>query len=175
MPSPPPSKRLAHLPERPSFLRRMTLCVVLIFMALSACLHPAPDLGPTREIRSEDTRLVVLLREVDRVSETDPQGASRTLRDSILPRARANADRASELSPAHPRAARLTRSLAALLNERASLLAAYADALQRDDTAALLANVRAQRQLESRLTALDTRIEEAAAQPATRGCTRPEA
>lgn len=151
----------------------MSARIALSCALLAACLQPPPDVGATRAVRAEDTRLLVILREVDALSATDPHAAARSLRETIIPRARANAEASAELHPVHPRAERLTQRLTRLTGDRAALLSEYADALDRDDTAALLSVVRRQRQLEDQFTQLDTRMEEAANEPATRGCGRP--
>ena len=143
---------------------------VVVLLAAAACLQPPPDVGPTEAIRAEDTRLVVLLRAVDRVGDTHGEEAARMIREEVLPRARANAATAATLRPRHPRAQAMARRLAALLRERVEALESYAAALDSGDPATLLAAVRRQRVLEESLARLDRRIVAASHAPATRGC-----
>lgn len=144
------------------------LALGLLLVPAPGCAKPPPDVGPTRAVAADDTSVVVLLHDVDRVGVRDGRAAARMLRDDVLPRARRNATAAAGLQPSHPRAQRLADELASLLSRRVTLLEDYATALERDDTEALLRVVRAQRQLEDQLGALDRRLS-AAAEPRSAG------
>lgn len=137
-----------------------------------ACVQPPPDVAAFGPLRDEDTRVVRLLAEVDRDSERDPVAAARTLRELVLPVARANAAACSAIHPQHPRARALGSDLCGLLDERVTRLGRYADALAARDTAALLRETRAQREMEEDLGRLEPRFAAAERAPATRGCSR---
>lgn len=152
--------------------RRVRRALLPCAFAVAACLQPAPDVSALRPVIDRDTALVVMLREADRVSERDPALAAATLRDTVLPRARANAADAARLDLAHPISRDLARRLADLTEARANLIARYADAMARDDVAAMLREVRAQRQTERDFARLDQEIARAARTPPHRGCSR---
>ena len=159
-------------PSQPLRRARRAL-LAACFAAAVCCIQPPPDVGGLQSVRQEDTRVVVLLREADRLTERDPRAAARMIRETALVRARANASAAGLMRPRHPRAEALAERLARLMDERVARLERYASALEADDTAVLLREVRAQRELEDDLLRLETRIEAASREPATRGCGRP--
>ncbi|MBI5512208.1 MAG: hypothetical protein HY909_00480 [Deltaproteobacteria bacterium] len=147
----------------PRAVAAVLAAAVLSWQAVG-CAKPTPDVAAIRALEGDDTDVVVLLREVDRVGARNGRDGARLLRDRVLPLARANATRAVGLQPSHPRAQRLAETLASLLERRVTLLERYADALERDATEALVDVLRAQRQLETELTRLHDQVE-AAAQP----------
>jgi len=157
----------------PRSLRCARRALLVLCVCAWGCLQPPPDVGGLVSVRQEDTRVVVLLREADRLMESDPHAAARMIRETALVRARANATAASALRPRHPRAEALADRLARLLDERVVRLERYADALDTNDPATLLREVRAQRALEDDLLRLETRLDAAAHEPATRGCAGP--
>ncbi|MFO0604347.1 MAG: hypothetical protein U0324_14285 [Polyangiales bacterium] len=138
-----------------------------------ACAVAPPDLRALAPLRAEDARVINLLREADRDGERDPRGAARTLRELVLPRARANAAACGRTSVVHPRAQALASELCSLLDERALRVERYAAALDADDLAARLREVRAQRALEDDVARFENRFEaEERAPPPRRGCSR---
>ncbi len=147
-----------------------------MFSALLAlawgCLQPPPDVGGFTPVRAEDGRIIRLLTEVDRDSARDPRGAARTIRELVLPAARANASACAAVRPRHPRAQSLGSDLCSLLDERARRLERYASALDAGDLEAMLREVRAQREMERDRDRIESRFEAAERAPATRGCSR---
>lgn len=138
-----------------------------------ACTETPPDLRALAPLRAEDVRVINLLREADRDGERDPPGTARTLREIILPRARANAAACARTRVEHPRAQALASELCSLLDERAVRIERYAETLARDDLAARLRELRAQREMEDDVVRLEARLEaEAKAPPRRRGCGR---
>jgi hypothetical protein len=138
------------------------LAAAVLSWLAPGCAKPPPDVAALQVLEGEDTDVVVLLREVDRVGARDGREGARLLRDRVLPLARTNATRAAGLQPSHPRAQRLAEALASLLARRVTLLERYAEALERDATEDLMNVLRAQRQLEAELTVLHDRVEAAA-------------
>lgn len=152
---------------------RRQLSAVLLTLVAHACAEAPPDIAGLAPIRAEDTRVVALLREADRDAERDPRAAARTLRELVLPRARANARAAAEVRPTHVRAQALASDLHSLLDERCLRLERYADALARDDLELRLREVRAQRELEDDMGRLERRFEAIERAPPSRaGCSR---
>lgn len=138
-----------------------------------ACAESPPDLRPLSPLRAEDGRLIALLREADRDGERDPRATARTLRELVLPRARANAAACGRVTVTHPRAQALASELCSLLDERVVRVERYAAALAADDLEARLREVRAQRAMEDDVVRMERRFEaEERAPPPRRGCSR---
>lgn len=151
-------------------LPRRALAAVSLALA---CAEAPPDLRPLSPLRAEDGRLIALLREADRDGERDPRATARTLRELVLPRARANAAACGRVTVTHPRAQALASELCSLLEERVVRVERYAAALAADDLEARLREVRAQRAMEDDVVRMEQRFEaEERAPPPRRGCSR---
>jgi hypothetical protein len=129
-----------------------------------------PDVGAFQPILTEDGRLLELLMEADALAEHDPAAAARNMRESVLPRARANWESAGAISVQHPRANRLRAELVRLTGERASTIDAYATALERNDVSALHEAIQRQVALDQAMDRLEADVEAAKRAPAERGC-----
>ncbi len=149
--------------------RRLSLSVLALVWA---CVQPPPDVSPLAPVRTEDTRVVRLMAEVDRDADRDGHAAARTIREIVLPVARANARACVQIHPAHPVAQSLASDLRSLLDERVVRLERYATALDSGDLAARIREMRAQRELEDDMGRLERRFDAAGRMPATRGCSR---
>lgn len=149
--------------------RRLSLGVLALAWA---CVQPPPDVGPLEPVRTEDTRVIRLMSEVDRDADRDPHGAARTIRELVLPVARANARACAAIRPEHPTAKSLASDLRSLLDERVVRLERYAAALDSGDLSARLREMRAQREMEDDMGRLERRFDAAGRVPATRGCAR---
>jgi precorrin-2 methylase len=143
-----------------------------LFVLGAACLQAPPDVGSLGPVRDADTRAVILLREADVVSTRDTRAAAQMLRNVVLPLIRNNARECASLHPRHRRAIELTSELCSLLEERTRRVERYAVALETDDVAGQLREVRAQREMENDFSKLERKIVRAAEQPASRGCAR---
>ena len=149
--------------------RRHSLCALALAWA---CVQPPPDVGPLAPIRTEDTRVIRLMSEVDRDADRDAHAAARTIREIVLPVARANARACAQINLAHPAARALASDLRSLLDERVVRLERYAAALDSGDLAARIREMRAQREMEDDMGRLERRFDAAGRAPATRGCSR---
>jgi precorrin-2 methylase len=143
-----------------------------LFVLGAACLQAPPDVASLGPVRDADTRAIRLLREADVVSAHDTRAAAQMLRNIVLPVTRSNERECAAVHPRHRNAIELASELCSLLEERTRRVERYAVALETDDVAGQLREVRAQREMENDFSELERKIARAAAQPASRGCAR---
>jgi hypothetical protein len=129
-----------------------------------------PDVLPFEPILEEDSHLVTLLNEAMDVGERDTDGAVRSLREQVVPRARRNAESAGATAVRHPRAVELRTRLCQRTAERAETSGALADALAGRDADALSRALRKMRQLALDMERLEQDVQRARQEPATGGC-----
>jgi hypothetical protein len=148
--------------------RRVALAGALVLAA--ACRGRVPDVGPLTPVLQEDGRVVELLLEADSLAERDPDAAARNLRESVLPRARANWEAAGRITVEHPRAQELRRELVRITGERVGTVERYAGALSAHDPEALRTVLRQQAALDQSMDRLEGEVQAASRAPAERGC-----
>jgi hypothetical protein len=147
-----------------------SVAALLALVALVACGGRAPDVGAFDPILREDNHVVELLTEVDQLAERDPDAAARDLRETILPRARANREAVAHVAVTHPRAQELLRELTHVTTERVATVDGYASALASHDVEALHNVIRRQVTLDQDMDHLEGEIDQARRAPPDRGC-----
>ena len=140
--------------------------------ASAACRGRVPDVGAFGPVLVADGRVLELLTEADALAERDPVEAARNLRETALPRARANWETAGHIVVQHPRADVLRAELVRLTGERVATIELYAGALEHADVETLHIAIRRQVALDRSMDHLEGDVQAAARAPADRGCAR---
>lgn len=145
--------------------------MVPVQTVLPACRREGiVDVEPMRPVLETDGHVVELLLEADALSQRDPEAAARNLRETVLPRARTNAEAVGRITVTHPRARQLHQELSRLMEERVRTIEAYADALARRDPSALRDVLARQVALDRAMDRIEGEIQAASRTPTTRGC-----
>lgn len=131
-----------------------------------------PDVQPFESILEEDSNLVTLLNEAMDLGERNHQEAARNLREQVVPRARANAERAGNTRVEHPRARALRTTLCQLTARRAETTETLAQALEQQNTETLSRTLRSMRQVALDMAQLESDVQRARNEPPTSGCSR---
>jgi hypothetical protein len=156
------------LPTR--WLERSRRAACALVLALIACSGRVPDVASFDPILVSDGQVVELLSEADHLADRDPHAAARNLRETVLPRARANRDAVGRIVVQHPRARELLRELVRVTDERAATVEAYANALESGDVQALHDVIARQAALDDSMLRLERGVQDAKHAPPERGC-----
>jgi len=158
---------------RAAHSRVQTLRTVLpVLLGILACRGRVPDVAPLQPIQRADGRVVELLLDVDALAERDPDAAARSLRETVAPRADANAAAATRVTVTEPRAQRLHAELVRLTRERSETVQLYARALESRDADVLRQALRRQVQLDRSMDRFEAAVQAAQRAQRVGGCSR---
>jgi hypothetical protein len=146
--------------------------VAVIAVAVGCRGQGRPDVQSFESILEEDSNLVTLLNEAMDLGERDHQSAARNLRDQVVPRARANAERAGATRVEHPRARTLRTTMCQLTARRAETTTALADALAEQNAESLSRTLRSMRQVALDMAQLESDVQRARSEPPSSGCSK---